>query len=78
MANWQVWLTLSLMLFVGRLFRVGCFLAQFSLAALITGLAAFVITAFEGELQLQVFLLLSLLFMLNTYLFRRAESTRGN
>ncbi|NLV92225.1 MAG: hypothetical protein GX030_07525 [Firmicutes bacterium] len=66
--NWQMWFVLSAMLFLGYVCHVGVFLGQFALASLITGGVSATNLLWELESQLQLFLLLSLIFAGSTYL----------
>lgn len=55
MMEWAFWHTLAALLWVGHLFRVGLFLLQFCLAAVVAGLAAMAFPLHLEE-QLQIFL----------------------
>ncbi len=77
MPTWQVWLLLSIMLYVGQLFRVGCFLGQFALASLLTAGVTLTSLIVDPESQLQLFLLLSLVFAGSSHYGRRRASSQG-
>lgn len=75
MAYWQVWLTLGGMLYVGWAFHVGCFLAQFASAALLTSGATKWGMLSDLEEQLRFFLFCALVLMLLTIAWRRRLSS---
>lgn len=74
MVDWHFWLILAAMLGVGRIAGVGIYMAQFAIAALISGgSAAFL--PYSLETQLHLFLFTSLVQTATLYL--RTRRRRG-